>query len=84
MPAARSDPAIYYAPAENLEHVDVALIDGARHDIDLAAYVLTDGESSYFGRMPPQLVENLLWLFLDSHEELSSATGPKHRTFENG
>jgi phosphatidylserine/phosphatidylglycerophosphate/cardiolipin synthase-like enzyme len=42
MPAARSDPAIYYAPAENLEHVDVALIDGARHDIELAAYVLTD------------------------------------------
>jgi phosphatidylserine/phosphatidylglycerophosphate/cardiolipin synthase-like enzyme len=29
-------------PAENLEHVDVALIDGAKHDIDLAAYVLTD------------------------------------------
>jgi PLD-like domain len=28
--------------AENLEHMDVALIDGAKHDIDLAAYVLTD------------------------------------------
>jgi hypothetical protein len=27
---ARADPAIHYAPAENLEHVDVALIDGAR------------------------------------------------------
>ena len=35
-------PAVHYAPAENLEHVDVALIDGAKHDIDLAAYVLTD------------------------------------------
>jgi phosphatidylserine/phosphatidylglycerophosphate/cardiolipin synthase-like enzyme len=35
-------PAIHYAPAENLEHVDVALIDGAEHEIDLAAYVLTD------------------------------------------
>jgi phosphatidylserine/phosphatidylglycerophosphate/cardiolipin synthase-like enzyme len=36
----RSDPAptIHYAPGENLEHVDVALIDGA----DMAAYVLTD------------------------------------------
>lgn len=32
----------YDAPAENLERVDVALIDGARHEIDLAAYVLTD------------------------------------------
>ena len=35
-------PVIHYAPAENLEHVDVALIDGAEHEIDLAAYVLTD------------------------------------------
>jgi phosphatidylserine/phosphatidylglycerophosphate/cardiolipin synthase-like enzyme len=41
-PAARSDPAIHYAPAENLEHVDVALIDTARNEIDIAAYVLTD------------------------------------------
>jgi phosphatidylserine/phosphatidylglycerophosphate/cardiolipin synthase-like enzyme len=39
---ARADPAIHYAPAENLEHVDVALIDTARNEIDLAAYVLTD------------------------------------------
>jgi phosphatidylserine/phosphatidylglycerophosphate/cardiolipin synthase-like enzyme len=35
-------PAIHYAPAENLEHVDVALIDTAKREIDLAAYVLTD------------------------------------------
>jgi phosphatidylserine/phosphatidylglycerophosphate/cardiolipin synthase-like enzyme len=35
-------PIIHYAPAENLEHVDVALIDRAEHEIDLAAYVLTD------------------------------------------
>ncbi len=40
--AARGDPAIHYAPAENLEHIDVALIDGARQEIDIAAYVLTD------------------------------------------
>ena len=40
----RADPApvIHYAPAENLEHIDVGLIDGAEHEIDLAAYVLTD------------------------------------------
>jgi len=30
------------APMENLEHVDAALIDRAEHEIDLAAYVLTD------------------------------------------
>jgi phosphatidylserine/phosphatidylglycerophosphate/cardiolipin synthase-like enzyme len=35
-------PVIHYAPTENLEHVDVALIDRAEHEIDLAAYVLTD------------------------------------------
>ena len=35
-------PVIHYAPIENLEHVDVALIDRARHEIDMAAYVLTD------------------------------------------
>jgi phosphatidylserine/phosphatidylglycerophosphate/cardiolipin synthase-like enzyme len=38
----RADPAIHYAPAENLEHIDVALIDAAKREIDLAAYVLTD------------------------------------------
>jgi phosphatidylserine/phosphatidylglycerophosphate/cardiolipin synthase-like enzyme len=27
---------------ENLEHVDVALIDSAEREIDMAAYVLTD------------------------------------------
>lgn len=35
-------PAIHYAPAENLEHIDVALINTAQHEIDIAAYVLTD------------------------------------------
>jgi len=40
--AVRADPAIYYAPTENLEQIDVGLIDGAQREIDLAAYVLTD------------------------------------------
>lgn len=35
-------PLIHYAPAENLERVDVTLIDRAQHTIDIAAYVLTD------------------------------------------
>jgi phosphatidylserine/phosphatidylglycerophosphate/cardiolipin synthase-like enzyme len=35
-------PIIHYAPTENLEHVDIALIDRAEHEIDMAAYVLTD------------------------------------------
>jgi phosphatidylserine/phosphatidylglycerophosphate/cardiolipin synthase-like enzyme len=37
-----ADPAIHYAPGENLEHIDVGLIDSAQHEIDMAAYVLTD------------------------------------------
>ena len=40
--AADPAPVIHYAPAENLEHIDVALIDRAEHEIDMAAYVLTD------------------------------------------
>jgi phosphatidylserine/phosphatidylglycerophosphate/cardiolipin synthase-like enzyme len=39
---AESAPVIHYAPGENLEHIDVALIDRAEHEIDMAAYVLTD------------------------------------------
>ena len=33
---------IHYAPAENLETIDVALLDDAGVSIDMAAYVLTD------------------------------------------
>lgn len=32
----------HYAPAENLEHIDGALIRSAKHSIDMAAYVLSD------------------------------------------
>ncbi|HXW72768.1 MAG TPA: hypothetical protein VEK34_15315 [Methylocella sp.] len=35
-------PAIHFAPAENLERIDVELIEAARHEIDLAAFMLTD------------------------------------------
>ncbi len=41
-PASRGAPSIHYAPAENLERIDVALIDEAKVSIDMAAYVLTD------------------------------------------
>jgi phosphatidylserine/phosphatidylglycerophosphate/cardiolipin synthase-like enzyme len=39
---ARQGRSVHYAPAENLERIDVALIDEARASIDMAAYVLTD------------------------------------------
>ena len=41
-PAPAPPPAIHYAPSENLERIDVALIDAAKANIDMAAYVLTD------------------------------------------
>lgn len=39
---ADSPPIVHYAPVENLEHLDVALLDRAERKIDIAAYVLTD------------------------------------------
>lgn len=33
---------VHYAPGEDLESIDVALISGAAKQIDMAAYVLTD------------------------------------------
>ena len=44
---------IHYAPGDNIEHVDVGLIGGAEHEIDLAAYVLTDWPISKRSRGPP-------------------------------
>jgi hypothetical protein len=38
-------PVIHYAPGENLEHVDVALIDSAEREIDMA--VCPDGLASH-------------------------------------
>jgi phosphatidylserine/phosphatidylglycerophosphate/cardiolipin synthase-like enzyme len=40
--SADPSPSVHYGPTENLEHIDVELIDRAEHEIDLAAYVLTD------------------------------------------
>ncbi|MGH6869170.1 MAG: phospholipase D-like domain-containing protein [Methylocella sp.] len=42
MPRRPPPPDIHYAPVENLEQADVALIDRAEQNIDMAAYVLTD------------------------------------------
>jgi phosphatidylserine/phosphatidylglycerophosphate/cardiolipin synthase-like enzyme len=39
---AHAEPRIHFAPFENLERIDVALIRQARSTIDLAAYTLTD------------------------------------------
>ncbi|WPP04513.1 phospholipase D-like domain-containing protein [Methylocella tundrae] len=40
--ASEPTPMVHYAPAENLERIDVALIDQAKTSVDMAAYVLTD------------------------------------------
>lgn len=37
----------------------------SRQHFDVWSFQTADGDSSYFGRMPPQVVENLLWLYTD-------------------
>lgn len=36
-----------------------------RQHFDVWSFQTADGESSHFGKMPPQIVENLLWLYTD-------------------
>jgi phosphatidylserine/phosphatidylglycerophosphate/cardiolipin synthase-like enzyme len=42
LPASAGEVEIHYAPAENLEHLDVGLLRSAHTKIDMAAYSLTD------------------------------------------
>jgi phosphatidylserine/phosphatidylglycerophosphate/cardiolipin synthase-like enzyme len=42
LPASAVEPEIHYAPVENLEHIDLALIRSATKSVDLAMYTLTD------------------------------------------
>ena len=37
----------------------------SRQRFDLWNFPMSDSESSYFGAMPPQIVENVLWLFTE-------------------
>ena len=41
-PATAEPPEIHYAPVENLEHIDLALIKSARKSVHVAMYTLTD------------------------------------------
>ena len=51
---ATADPVeIHYAPVENLERVDVALLQSARSKIDLTAFSLTDRRHRRACRRPP-------------------------------
>ena len=37
----------------------------SRQHFDIWQFQTSDGESNYFGKMPPQVVENLLWLYTE-------------------
>lgn len=63
-------PVIHYAPAENLEHGDVLLIDRAEREIDMAAYVLT-GQSCKHSPAPP--IAALKCAFISTTPSLPSA-----------
>ncbi len=40
----------------------------SRQHFDVWNFATSDGDSSYFGKMPPQVVENLLWLYTEPGE----------------
>jgi hypothetical protein len=40
---------------------------------DIWTFAKADGESSYFGRMPPQIVENLLWFYTEPGKSIADA-----------
>ena len=39
---ADSAPTIHYSTAQNFEHIDLKLIDDARHEIGMVVYVVAD------------------------------------------
>jgi hypothetical protein len=45
-PAPAAEPEIHSAPVENLEHIGLSLIRSATKSVDVAAYTLTDAETS--------------------------------------
>ncbi len=42
----------------------------SRQHFDIWTFQQADGDSSYFGKMPPQVVENLLWLYTEPDDWL--------------
>lgn len=45
--------------------LDFATPPESRQHFDVWNFQTSDGTSSYFGKMPPQIVENLLWLYTE-------------------
>lgn len=50
---------------ENAKSRDFLEPPESRQHFDVWSFQTADSESSYFGRMPSQVVENLLWLYTD-------------------
>jgi phosphatidylserine/phosphatidylglycerophosphate/cardiolipin synthase-like enzyme len=64
---------VFYGPGEDFEGVDARLINGARHSIDMAAYVLTDrGLISALGRAAMRGVK--VRVYLDGDETRRGAS----------
>jgi DNA modification methylase len=49
--------------AEKRKDAETGQAPESRQHFDVWSFSKADGDSSYFGRMPPQVVENLLWLY---------------------
>jgi DNA modification methylase len=51
--------------SEKTNELEFSEPPASRQHFDIWQFPKADGESSYFGRMPPQVVENLLWFYTD-------------------
>jgi hypothetical protein len=52
--------------SEKRNSADFRQAPESRQHFDVWSFQTADGESSYFGKMPPQIVENLLWFYTES------------------
>lgn len=52
--------------SEKRKNADFAKHPESRQHFDIWQFLKSDGDSTYFGQMPPQVVENLLWFYTES------------------
>jgi hypothetical protein len=51
--------------SEKRKDADFAKVPNSRQHFDIWQFAKADGDSTYFGQMPPQVVENLLWFYTE-------------------
>src|SRR5260221_104979 len=51
--------------ADKRKHADFGKAPESRQHFDIWQFAKANGDSTYFGQMPPQVVENLLWFYTE-------------------